>query len=186
MQTNRSNAGALIAGSVLIFFGLVALASRFLRMDWGFVSSIAILGFGALFFLGMLAGGRQSAALAIPGSIIGGIGLVILFESITGQWESMSYFWTLIIVFVGVGIYLMGWYGREANLKRAGGRVMKVGFILFVIFGAFFETLLFSFENLIFPVVLILLGAYLVLSRFGWFARKQVEEPSEPTIPPAS
>jgi hypothetical protein len=187
MQTNRSNAGTLVAGIILVVFGLLALAGQFLRiMDWGFIWPFVIIGFGSLFFVAMVAGGKQSAAFAIPGSIISGIGLILLFENITGHWESMSYFWTLIIMFVGIGIYLMGWYGGDENQKRSGWGVMKVSFILFIIFGAFFELLFSSFNSLIFPVLLIVLGAYLILSRSGLFGGRKTEEPSDNSIPPAS
>jgi hypothetical protein len=188
MQTNRSNAGTLIVGAVLIAFGLLALAGNvFPVFDWGSIWPVTIIVFGALFFVAMFAGGKQAAAFAIPGSIISGIGLILLFQNITDHWESMSYFWALIILFVGFGIYIMGWYGGDVNQKRSGFGVMKVGFILFVIFGAFFEILIFSsFNNLVFPVLLILLGIYLILSRSGLFGGKKTEEPSEDSIPPAS
>ena len=186
MQTNRSNAGALVAGTILIAFGLIALAGQFLRiLDWGFIWPLIVVGFGSLFFLGMVAGGRQSAAFAIPGSIISGIGLVLLFASITGHWEAMSYFWTLIILFVGIGIYIMGWYGGDASQRQSGWRVMKVGFVLFVIFGGFFE-LIFRSNSLVFPILLISLGIYLIFSRTGLFSGKRLEEPSDHSIPPAS
>jgi len=189
MQTNRSNAGTLIAGTILIVFGLLALAGRFFRfVDWGFIWPFVIIGFGALFFLAMVAGGRQAAAFAIPGSIISGVGLILLFQNITDHWESMSYFWALIIMFVGVGIYIMGRYSGDANQKRAGLRVMKVGFILFIIFGAFFEMIFSSFGNIVFPVLLIILGAYLVLTRSGLFAGNdsRIDDSSNDSIPPAS
>jgi hypothetical protein len=187
MQTNRSNTGALIAGTLLIVFGLMALAGQFFHMvNWGFLWPFAIIGFGALFFVAMFAGGKGAAAFAIPGSIVGGIGLVLLFQNITQHWESMSYFWTLIILFVGVGIYVMGWYGGDENQKRSGWRVMKVGFILFIIFGAFFEMIFSSFSNILFPVLLIILGAYLILSRSGLLGAKKTDEPSDNIVPPAS
>lgn len=187
MQSNRPNAGSLIVGAILILFGLLALAGQILPVvNWGALWPFLIIGFGALFFLAMFAGGRQTAAFAIPGSIIGGLGLILLFQNITGRWESMSYFWALIIMFVGLGIYIMGWYGGDANQRRSGFGVMKVGFILFIIFGAFFEMIFSSFGNLIFPVLLILLGLYLVLSRSGLFGRKKIEEHSDNSIPPAS
>lgn len=188
MQTNRSNTGALIAGTILILFGLLSLASRvFDIINWGFVWPLAIIALGGLFFLVMVAGGRQAAAFAIPGSIISGIGLVLLFLNVTDHWESMSYFWALIIMFVGVGIYIMGLYGGDANQKSAGLRVMKTGFILFIIFGAFFEMIFSSYDNLIFPILLILLGAYLVLTRSGLLGERKIEESSSDSpIPPAS
>jgi hypothetical protein len=85
----------------------------------------------------MFAGGKQAAGFAIPGTIVSGIGLVLLFQNITKHWESMSYFWTLIILFVGVGIYIMGVYGNDPGQKKSGASVMKVGLILFIIFGSF-------------------------------------------------
>jgi len=187
MQTNRSNVGALVGGAIMIAFGLLALAGQvFQSVDWGFLWPFTVIGLGALFFVAMFAGGKQAAAFAIPGSIVGGIGLVLLFQNITRHWESMSYFWTLIIMFVGVGIYIMGLYGGDENQKRSGWRVMKVGFILFVIFGAFFEMIFSSFDNIMFPVLLILLGVYLVLSRSGLFGGRKVDEPSNDSIPPVS
>jgi hypothetical protein len=185
MQTNRSNVGALVGGALLIGFGLLSLVSRvFTGFDWGLIWPFFIIGFGALFFVAMLATGKSAAALAIPGSIISGIGLVLLFQNITQHWESMSYFWTLIILFVGLGIYIMGLYGEDENQKRSGAKLMRVGFILFVIFGAFFEMIFSSFNNLIFPILLILLGVYLVLARSGLFKRHDISNNNP--IPPVS
>jgi hypothetical protein len=187
MQTNRSNTGALVGGALLIAFGLLALAGQVFRnVDWGFLWPFAVIGFGALFFVLMFTGGKGAAAFAIPGSIVGGIGLVLLFQNITQHWESMSYFWTLIILFVGAGIYIMGSYGGDSNQKQAGWRVMKVGFILFVVFGAFFEMIFSSFSNIVFPVLLIILGAYLVLSRSGLLSGRKTDESSDNSIPPVS
>jgi hypothetical protein len=186
MQTNRNNAGALIGGAILIGIGLLALISRvYGNIDWGLLWPIALIGFGALFFIAMFAAGKSGAAFAIPGTIIGGIGLVVLFQNITRHWTVMSYIWTLIIIFVGLGIYIMGWYGEDANQRRSGARVMKIGAILFIVFGTVFETLFSSLSNMVFPVLLILLGIYLVLSRSGLFHRKQEKSMGEP-LPPAS
>jgi len=185
MQTNRSNTGGLVGGAVLIAFGLLALAGQiFNNLNWGFLWPFIVIAIGAMFFVAMFAGGKQVAGFAIPGSIVGGIGLVLLFQNITKHWESMSYFWTLIIIFVGLGIYIMGWYGDDAGQKKSGKGVMKVGLILFVIFGAFFELIFSSFNNLIFPILLILLGAYLILSRSGLFGGKK--DDSTDSIPPVS
>jgi hypothetical protein len=165
----------------------MALAGQVFRLvDWGLIWPFAVIGFGALFFVAMFAGGKQAAAFAIPGSIVGGIGLILLFQNITGHWESMSYFWTLIILLVGLGIYLMGWYGENPSQKASGWRLMKVGLILFIIFGTFFEMIFSSFNNVVFPVLLILLGAYLVLSRSGLLGARKVDELPHDSIPPAS
>lgn len=187
MQVNRSNAGTLIAGTILILFGLMALTGQvFQFINWGAVWPFIVIGFGALFFVAMAAGGRQAAPFAIPGSIISGVGLVLLIQNITGHWESMSYFWTLIILFVGFGIYMMGRQSGDEKQKQSGWSVMRVGFILFIIFGAFFEMIFSSFGNMIFPILLILLGAYLVLSRSGLLGSRKVSELPKDSIPPVS
>ncbi len=185
MQTNRSNVGALIGGTLLIVFGLLTLAGQIFRsVDWGFLWPFTVIGVGALFFVAMFVGGKQAAPFAIPGSIVGGIGLVLLFQNITHHWESMSYFWTLIILFVGAGIYIMGLQTGDENQRQSGMRVMKIGFIMFIIFGAFFEMIFSSFNNMLFPILLIVLGAYLVLVRAGLFGGKKRE--SSDSLPPSS
>ena len=188
MQSNRSNVGALIGGSVLIGFGMLALITHVFRgMNWGFLWPFIVIGAGALFFIAMFASGKSGAAFAVPGSIIGGVGLVLLFQNITDRWESMSYFWTVILMFVGLGIYIMGWYGEDENQRKAGTRLMKIGFIMFIIFGTFFEMIFSSFGNMIFPVLLILFGAYLVLTRSGLFRKNDGNTDStDTTVPPVS
>ncbi|HVN16288.1 MAG TPA: hypothetical protein VMT73_11150 [Anaerolineales bacterium] len=195
MQANRSNAGALVGGALLILVGLMTLASQIFNFVnwWSSFWPFIVIGFGALFFVAMFASGKQTAGLAIPGSIISGIGLILLFQNLTHHWESMSYFWTGIVFFVGLGIYIMGLYDGSEHRKQAGLRVMKVGFFLFIIFGAFFEMIFASFipdswRGIIFPVLLILLGGYLVLTRAGLFSTKKEEASpsSDTTLPPAS
>src|SRR6185436_5374023 len=183
MQTNRSNPGALIGGAILIAFGLLSLAGQvFSSVNWDLLWPFIVIGMGALFFAAMFAGGKQAAALAIPGSIVGGVGLVSLFQNLTHHWVSMFYFWTLIITFVGVGIYMMGLYGGDSTQKHAGSRVIRAGVIMFVIFGTFFEMLFSSFSNMLFPVLLIVFGAYLVVTRASLIGGKKNE--SSDSLPP--
>ncbi len=186
MQTNRNNVAPLIIGAILIGIGLLSLVSRFYTgVDWGLLWPIGLIGIGALFFIAMFAIGKSGAGFAVPGSIIGGIGLVLFIQNITHHGTILTYLWTLVIFFVGLGIYIMGWYGEDVNQRRSGERVMKIGAILFIIFGTFFETVLSSSANLIFPILLILLGGYLVLSRTGVLGRKQ-DKPTDEPLPPAS
>jgi hypothetical protein len=84
-------------------------------------------------------------------------------------------------------------YGNNEGQKRAGGTVMRTGFVLFVIFGAFFE-MIFSINNsqgvrgLVFPALMILLGGYLILRRLNLLSGDKSEniDPSTPTEPPSS
>ncbi|HTX92181.1 MAG TPA: hypothetical protein VMC09_13290 [Anaerolineales bacterium] len=170
----KRNPGTLIAGSILIVFGLLALFGQLFRgFDlWSYLWPFFVIGFGGLFFLGMFLGGKNYAGLAIPGSIFSVIGLMLLFQRLTGMWESWAYGWTVILVAVGLGLFIMGtWTGNE-HRRRAGLKVMQVGAILFVIFGGFFELILNAFrpygvQQYIFPALLVLVGIYLVVVRSG-------------------
>ena len=169
MSTNRSNTGSLIAGAALIVFGLLALAGQLFEgfNFWGVIWSFFIVAVGVLFFVGMYSGGKSAAGLAIPGSILTFVGLMLFLQNLTGHWESWSYGWTVILIAVGVGIYIMGRYTEDAGQRASGLRLLKIGVILFVIFGGFFEMIFnsFAFSRFIFPVALILLGLYFVLGR---------------------
>ncbi len=182
------NVGSLIAGSILIVFGLLALLSHFFsNFDfWSYVWPIIIIAFGGLFFVGMLAGGPSVSGLAVPGSILSILGLMMLFQNLTHHWESWAYSWTIILVSVGLGVFIMGAHTNNEYRRRAGLRVMKVGAILFIIFGGFFEMLFSAFRlnglsQYVFPALLILLGLYLVVSRTGLLSGKS-SEPTDQTI----
>ena len=179
----KRNSGALVAGSILIVVGLLTLFGQIFRgfQFWSYLWPILIIAFGGLFFVGMFAGGKSMAGLAIPGSIFGGIGLMMFFQNLIHHWESWSYGWTVILISVGLGIFIMGVYTEDANRRQAGLGVMKVGAILFVIFGCFFELIFSAFnpqgiQNIIFPVLLLLLGIYLVLVRSGLLSRKNKDD----------
>jgi len=180
--------GPLVAGVVLIALGLLALAGQIFRgfPFWSYLWPFIIIGFGGLFFVGMFAGGKSLAGLAIPGTLIGGLGLMMLIQNLTGYWESWAYSWTFILVLVGLGIFIMGLYSEDAHRRQAGLRVMKAGAILFVIFGGFFELIFNAFrsygiQQYIFPFLLVGLGIYLVVVRSGLVSSRHVDS-NNPTI----
>lgn len=185
METKSRNSGSLVGGILLVLFGLLALISQIFRgFDfWGAFWPFIIIGVGAMFFVGMVAGGKSTSGLAIPGSIISGIGLMLFIQNITNHFESWAYGWTVIIISVGLGIYIMGWWGGNPEQRHSGAGVMRVGLILFIIFGAFFEMIFNSspLSNYIFPVGLILLGLYLVFKRSGLPIGKRPDNQSDNT-----
>jgi hypothetical protein len=187
MSSNRSNIGPLVGGAVLIAIGLISLAGQFFGKlgFWGMIWPFFIIGLGALFFVGMFAGGKSAAGLAIPGTIIGLIGVMLFVQNIFSYWQSWSYSWTVILFAVGLGIYIMGWYAENPSQRRSGVQTMKWGAILFVIFGGFFEMIFnsFAFSKLLFPAALILLGVYLILARSGVFKRAENSLDSSMELP---
>jgi len=190
MNIQRSNMGTFIAGAILIGFGALALLDQVftdLRI-WSFLWPFAVIGCGLLFFGGMLAGGKSMAGLAIPGAIITVSGLMLFFQNFTHLWSTWSYGWTVTIASIGLGIYIMGAYQEDEHRKRSGLKVMKIAAILFVVFGVLFEMVLspngLLHAPLAFPILLIVLGIYLVISRSGLLGpRKPVNDTSNPESP---
>jgi hypothetical protein len=174
---NRQNAGALVGGALLILFGLLALLTQLFSgfNFWGSFWPFLIMGFGAMFFVGMFAGGKSVAGLAIPGSIIMVVGLMLFIQNLTNHWESWAYGWTVILIAVGLGILIMGLYADNESQRQSGLRVIKIGLVMFIIFGAFFEMIFNSFglSNVLFPVALILLGLYLLVTRSGLLSARR-------------
>jgi hypothetical protein len=171
-MSSQRNVGTLIIGTLLIAFGILALAGQFFRgfHFWSTLWPFIIVGLGAMFFGGMFAGGKSVSGLAIPGSIITTVGLILFYQNLTGHWESWSYGWTVILMSVGVGIFIMGTFGGDEGQRKSGLGVIRVGLILFIIFGGFFELIFsagarFGLRQVVFPVGLILLGAYLIFKR---------------------
>ena len=183
----KRNSGMLVAGAILIAIGLLSLFGQFFRgfSFWNYLWPFIVIGFGGLFFIGMFAGGKSMAGLAIPGSIISGIGLMMFLQNLFNRWESWAYGWTVILVLVGLGIFIMGVYSGEAGRRAAGLRLMRVGVILFIIFGSFFELIIFGFghngvQQYLFPALLVLLGVYLVIVRSGVLHPTQPDSTDKP------
>ena len=170
---NSRNPGALIGGAFLLGIGILSLLGEvFAGSDfWGNFWPFIIIGVGAMFYVGMFAGGKSLSGLAIPGTIITMIGLILFYQTLSDHWESWSYAWTMILVSVGLGIYIMGWYGEDVSQRDSGKGLMRVGLIMFVLFGGFFELIFtsgraFNLRGAFFPAALILLGLYIIINQF--------------------
>ena len=185
MESKPRNSGSFILGALLVLFGLLALLSQLFRgFDfWGTFWPFIIIGVGAMFYVGMFAGGKSTSGLAIPGTIITGIGLMLFIQNLTDYFQSWAYGWAAIVIFVGLGIYIMGLWGGNTEQRRSGSGLMRIGLILLLIFGAFFE-MIFSSSTLadyIFPAGLILLGLYLVFKRSGLLPGKRTDDQPKDT-----
>lgn len=154
---------SIVGGLILIALGVVFLLLQAfpglagvldLTRQW----PLFIVAVGGFFLLGALLG---AAPLAIPGMIIGGIGSILYYQNLTGNWESWAYAWALIPGFVGLGMIIMGWLDAEnRGAVSAGGRLLVVSLVMFVVFGAFFGML--GFTGQLWPLVLIGLGVWLL------------------------
>lgn len=164
--------GSLIVGGALILLGVLFLLGQFVEIDiWDYIWPCIIIAFGGLFLIGMAAGGRSAGGLAIPGSVICTIGLILLYQNTFNHWESWAYAWTLIICGVGIGLIIHGLWNESEAIRRGGYQVFKIGFILFLVFGFFFEIIigisgLNRHNSWLWPIFLIAAGLYLLFGRF--------------------
>jgi hypothetical protein len=154
---------SVIGGIILILVGLFFLVLPLfpnladvinIEQQWPLI----IVAIGALFLLAALLG---TPPLAVPGSVIGGIGLLLYYQNLNDAWDNWSFAWALIPGFVGIGTILM--YTLQGNARaglQQGGRLVLISLVLFVIFGALFGGGL-AFGQ-IWPVALIGLGLWLL------------------------
>ncbi len=167
----RKNLWTLSAGVALIGLGIIFFLGQLFEVSiMRYLWPVFILAFGALFFIGMIAGGRSLGALAVPGSVITTIGLILFFQNLFGLWSTWAYAWALIIVGAGIGLMIFGHWSQYLDLRRAGQIVAIIGLVLFFIFGMFFElgaTLLGmrSAGGIFWAILLILAGLYVVFGQ---------------------
>src|SRR5512142_446604 len=167
----RKNVWGLWGGAALIGLGIVFMLGQLFSVDvMNYLWPFFILGVGAAFFIGMFAGGRSMGALAVPGSVITTVGLILFFQNLFGLWATWAYAWTLIISGAGVGLVIFGNWSEQPDLRRAGRVVIGAGLAFFFIFGLFFElgaSLLGqrSLGGIFWPLALILLGLYVLFGR---------------------
>lgn len=178
----------IVIGILLLAFGLIFLLGQFHRVNfWGAAWPLFIIVPGLMFFVGMILGGRSVSGLAIPGSIVTTVGLILLFQNTFNVWESWAYAWALIFpTAVGVGILIHGIWGGDPKAVREGKNMAIVGLMILVVAGAFFELVLNiggrgsgGIVRIAWPAVLVIIGAYLLarnLLNLG-AARRQEEQP---------
>ncbi len=123
------NFGALAVGLGLIILGVLFLLGAIFRVDvWGALWPFFIIVPGLLFFVAMVSIGRPGAPLAVPGSIITTVGLILFFQNVTGLWSTWAYAWALIFpTSVGIGIAIAGLWSDDTRALRGGTAMAGVG-----------------------------------------------------------
>jgi len=166
MQQNRTN---LALGILLILIGGWLVVSRQVPavQEWmdDFTWPMWVIGAGlAVFVIGLLTG---APGMAVPASIIAGIGGILYYQDQTGEYSSWSYMWSLIPGFVGVGTILAGLLGENTRRNLAHGlNLIVISAVLFLVFGTFFGGLSILGDYGA-AVILILLGVYVLIRGFA-------------------
>ena len=174
MTQNRSN---LVLGLLLIVVGGWLIATRQVPalqewLDDTFIWPMYTIGAGLLILLiGLFTG---NPGMAIPASIVAGIGGILYYQEVNSDYSSWSYMWALIPGFVGVGEILTGLLGDNTrhNLSR-GLRKIVISAVLFLVFATLFGglSILGTYGA---PILIILLGLY-ILAR-GFLRRSEVSD----------
>src|SRR5512133_947951 len=111
MRRNRTN---LFLGLLLVLIGVWLVITRQVPaiqhwLDNNLNGAVWTIAAGMLvLFIGLITG---APGMAVPASIIAGIGGILYYQNATGNYESWSYMWALIPGFVGVGTILAGLLG---------------------------------------------------------------------------
>lgn len=163
MRQNRTN---LVLGILLILIGGWLVLTRQVPavqewIDNNFTWPMWTIGAGLLVLLiGLITG---APGMAVPASIIAGIGGILYYQNATDDFSSWSYMWTLIPGFVGVGTILAGLLGENtrANLAR-GMNLLVTSAVLFLVFATFLGGLNILGEYGA-AIILILLGLYVLV-----------------------
>lgn len=145
----------------LAAFGFIALGLLFLigiSRLWPIFVLIPGLGFMAAYHHG----DRSTAPLAIPGMLISGTGGLLLFQSITGYWESWSYAWLLYGVFLGIGLTLMGKRAEEESMVKVGRMMTMISGVAFAFFGFFVILVTSSVFRFLLIAAFFVAGGYLL------------------------
>lgn len=150
---------SIIIGIILILVGLLLLLVHLfpgltLNLDVSQQWPLIIVSVGVLLILSSLFG---TPTLAIPGTILSGIGGILYVQSLTDSWSSWTYTWALIPGFAGIGLLLAGLLGHQRRTSwREGSKLILLSLVLFVIFGTFFSGL--GGLTRFWPLLLIFLG----------------------------
>lgn len=176
MKQNRTN---LALGLILLIVGGWLLATRQVPalqewMEDNFTWPMYTIGAGLIVLLiGLITG---APGMAVPASIIAGIGGILYYQNATGDFASWSYMWTLIPGFVGVGSILAGLLGEHTRRNLGHGlRLMVISAVMFLIFATFFGGLdILGPYGL--PIILILLGVYVLARGFIRSGKRDSDE----------
>lgn len=158
---------AAVGGGLLIMVGAVLLILQVipglkdqLSFEWSWPLLVVAVGIG-LFLMGLLTG---APGMAVPACIVAGIGGILYWQTITGNWLSWAYAWALIPGFVGVGMILTALLGEGGKGQAwKGAETILTSLVLFVIFGTIFGGL--NVLGIYWPLLLVLVGAVQLIQR---------------------
>ncbi len=162
---DRRGRSGLAAGLVLILIGIGFLAIQlvpgvqaWIDLDFSW-PLLVVIGGVLLLVIGLVAGVPE---MAVPAFIVGGIGVILYWQNITGDWGSWLYTWPLVLGFAGLGTIVSGLAGgRTRQSVVGGGWLILISLVLFAVFGSFFGQL--GWLGPYWPLLVVGLGLLLLI-----------------------
>jgi hypothetical protein len=139
-STPRPAGSSVAFGVVLVVLGLFALLVQFTGFDAGQSWPLFVVIPGlTLLVVGYVSLGTGAL---IPGAILTVIGLILAYQSSSGDWPSWAFAWPLVAPGgVGLGLFLQGIRNHDSHLLRQGRVLMFVAAIIFMIGFVIFATI---------------------------------------------
>jgi hypothetical protein len=153
-------------GVVWLFEGITATA--LFRMMWilfpvHFSWPFILIGLGAMFLLATAPTGI--AANAIPGTLVGGLGLLLYWQNTVGDWQSWMYIWASVPFLVGLGLVLANALGMGGQkVRKIGTLIIDWSLAALIAFALGFT--LWPLFSRYWPALLILAGATILILSF--------------------
>ena len=161
---NHMDRSRIATALVLILLGVWFLLVQFVPALQGFAINgqtwpLIIVGLGVLFAL--IAFAAWTPGLIVPACVIGGLGGLLYYQNLTGDWRSWAYAWTLIPGFAGIGIFFSELLsGRIRQAISGGVWLVFISGVMFLIFSSFLGGP--NLLGIYWPVLIILLGVILL------------------------
>lgn len=130
--------GNITGGLILILIGAWFLAVQFVPQLEAWANgqwALYVIGVGIVFLIASVT--TSVPGLSVPAFIVGGIGGLLYYQNVTGDFGSWAYAWTLILGFIGLGILFMSLQTRDKGLAKSGFILIFMSMIFFAIFGSF-------------------------------------------------
>ncbi|MCL5985871.1 MAG: hypothetical protein M1371_04805 [Actinobacteria bacterium] len=170
----KGQAALLIVAAILIMLGLLFLIENFLP-SWMHITSliwpVIFLAGGFWFLFTAASNHRKCWGLFMPGSILTALGLIFLVTSyLPFTW---SFLWPIILISIGIGFFLMMFFGRVFGLIIPAAIFCSLGIAFFII--SVLASISSAAWSLLWPLIIVFIGAalmviflrHLIVSSFG-------------------
>lgn len=165
----RGGGSSAALGIVLVVVGLFALLVSFAGVDltqYGWPLFVIVPGL-TLLIVGFLGVGQGAS---IPGGVVTMLGLLLAYQSSSGDWASWAFAWALVAPGgVGLGMYLQALRDRDVAALKTGRTLMFIAALIFLIGFVLFESILGIsgdrygfFGKAALPILLIVIGIILL------------------------